>query len=312
MEKFDGFYLIEKQDNWIITSVDMEYTFSKCVCLPESYMGKKITEIDSEIKLPSHVKELILGDNMETVADNAFENSPSIEYIYIGKALLRYYFLRYMMGLKEIEVDSQNKCLVVYDGNLYDWNVKFLIIGFNAHIREGTKGIAARAFNHKVFNSIVIPSSVKEFGHKSFYDCQIGSITFSEDLSMLSNKVISDCQIDTLEFPGENNKKLAICFMSISGCEINTLKIERKEAKLNSRGISNSVIKHLNLNGTKIDNDNVSIDYSKLESITTSNQRNINVRELVKDENYYEIVKNSTSFISMLRLNGKWTEMKYW
>ena len=121
------------------------------------------------------VGSLVLGDNVKTIASNAFNNCFYLESIYISKNVTQIYdTFESCSSLVSITVDPDNK---VYDSRdncnaIIETATNTLTHGFDTStIPYGVTTIGPYAFANRYLSSVTIPSTVTSIGNSAFENC---------------------------------------------------------------------------------------------------------------------------------------------
>ena len=110
-------------------------------------------------------------------------------------------------SLTKVEIDENNPFFTDKDGTIYTEEGKELVF-INSYpadyvVPEGVEYLCPNVFENKTFNSLHIPSSIKNFYKTTFSGSKIGSLTFASDFSdeTLSHFTFLKSKIDEITIP---------------------------------------------------------------------------------------------------------------
>lgn len=167
------------------------------IVVPETYNGKKVTEIkDEAFKNCTNLRKITVGNNVRTIGDSAFAGCYSLTEIILPNSITEIdsYTFSSVSSLKFNEYDN-----AYYLGNEDNPYVALIKVKNKdietCNIHSDTITIAEDAFNncHNI-KSLTIPDSVVCIGEDAFYNCEnLESISIGSGLEEMISSVFAHC-----------------------------------------------------------------------------------------------------------------------
>ena len=155
-----------------------------------------------DIQNPSELREYIMPDSIQEVAEHAFSGCTNVTYLYIGSGFTDsgdYGFeaMADLVNLESIEVSpsnymykSPNNCNAVLDRN-YGSD---LLLGCKNTVIPNTVKTVGGFKNTSGLTSITLPDSVTTIGYEAFMNCKdLSAITLSSNLEWIREKAFYGC-----------------------------------------------------------------------------------------------------------------------
>ena len=165
-------------------------------------INEKVESIETQaIRKLTYLTELIIPDNVTTIAYRAFDRLYELKKIKIGKKVknLDPGFKLYISSNPSIEIDSENPNYKV-ENNLIltkDGKEVITIVNFSDTqivVPEGVEKIGELAFEHSSANTIILPSTLKEIGEGAFYSLDnITEIEIPSSVETIGNGAFDKC-----------------------------------------------------------------------------------------------------------------------
>lgn len=184
---------------------------SENVIIPESYMGKAVTAIDSKAFADcTDIKSISLPNSITSIGDNAFRDCASLTSLAIPSDVTEIgaYAFRGCSSLSEIEIPSKITAI----GNGLFYNCTSLT---SVKLPLGIASIKGDAFRGcSRLTGIDIPADVTEIGAYAFRDCvSLASITIPNSVEAIGAYAFYYCtSLDSITVDTEN-----LCYKSING-----------------------------------------------------------------------------------------------
>ncbi|MBQ2661834.1 MAG: leucine-rich repeat protein [Clostridia bacterium] len=149
---------------------------------------------------------------LETIGEYAFAGCAKITKIALSAntSAIEDFAFDSTTSLMSFEVSPFNTHYVALDGMLYTYDKTVFVAcpagkAGSASIAQGTKGIAANAFNHSQLASISIPESVTDIYEYAFSDSvKLERIMIPESVVMIGNGAFAGCsKLKTADFYGK-------------------------------------------------------------------------------------------------------------
>ena len=166
------------------------------IVIPDNYKGRPVTEV-SNFSEQTGITGITIPNSVVTINDGAFYNCTNLSSITLPDNLISIGGNATLKGTAYYNNSNNWINGVLYIGN-------HLVEGRKSGdytIRDGTKSIAACAFEGSSLSSITIPDSVVSIGHRAFADCEnLRNICITNNIISIG----SDAFYNTAYYNNEN------------------------------------------------------------------------------------------------------------
>ena len=154
------------------------------------------------------LKELIITDNINEIAEDALKNFTNLSYLYIGESVNNisrsifngtYNIEKLVISDKNIKYDSRNDCNAIIETSTN----KIIFGTMNTVIPNTVEiiGESAFAFNDNIYE-ISIPSSVKTIEQDAFYSCEnLKKVYIENGLETIGFGAFGSCSFTSIFLP---------------------------------------------------------------------------------------------------------------
>lgn len=153
-----------------------------------------------------------IQSSVKTIGEYAFAGCSRLTKIVLGAntSSIENFAFDECTKLTAFEVNAFNDCYTTLDGMLYTYDKTVFVAcpagkAGGSSVAEGTKSIAANAFNNSALTSITIPDSVTDIYEYAFSDCEkLESIEIPQNVVMIGNGAFINCtKLKNADFYGK-------------------------------------------------------------------------------------------------------------
>lgn len=204
--------LINNNTEYAITSAG---TCTDSFTIEDVYRGKPVTEIANSAFRASKVKNIVVGNNVRSIGDEAFYNCPDLESIvipqsvtYIGSGAFSS-----CLSLKEITL-PENVDTVEANTFSYCRALEKVVLGDNVILIGEAAFVGCNSLK-----SIELPDALLAIYSHAFSECSVlESISFGSQLILLDERAFSRCgNLSEIEF-AENSSLIRIAAYAFAEC----------------------------------------------------------------------------------------------
>ena len=204
--------LINNNTEYAITSAG---TCTDSFTIEDVYRGKPVTEIANSAFRASKVKNIVVGNNVRSIGDEAFYNCPDLESIvipqsvtYIGSGAFSS-----CLSLKEITL-PENVDTVEANTFSYCRALEKVVLGDNVTLIGEAAFVGCNSLK-----SIELPDALLAIYSHAFSECSaLESISFGSQLILLDERAFSRCgNLSEIEF-AENSSLIRIAAYAFAEC----------------------------------------------------------------------------------------------
>jgi hypothetical protein len=204
--------LINNNTEYAITSAG---TCTDSFTIEDVYRGKPVTEIANSAFRASKVKNIVVGNNVRSIGDEAFYNCPDLESIvipqsvtYIGSGAFSS-----CLSLKEITL-PENVDTVEANSFSYCRALEKVVLGDNVTLIGEAAFVGCNSLK-----SIELPDALLAIYSHAFSECSaLESISFGSQLILLDERAFSRCgNLSEIEF-AENSSLIRIAAYAFAEC----------------------------------------------------------------------------------------------
>ena len=204
--------LINNNTEYAITSAG---TCTGSFTIEDVYRGKPVTEIANSAFRASKVKNIVVGNNVRSIGDEAFYNCPDLESIvipqsvtYIGSGAFSS-----CLSLKEITL-PENVDTVEANSFSYCRALEKVVLGDNVTLIGEAAFVGCNSLK-----SIELPDALLAIYSHAFSECSaLESISFGSQLILLDERAFSRCgNLSEIEF-AENSSLIRIAAYAFAEC----------------------------------------------------------------------------------------------
>ena len=176
------------------------YAFHNCSGLTSVTLSNSLTTIGYRVfQECTSLTSIIIPESVISISQNAFMSCTALANIIFPESLesIGYYGL-YGTAWERLQPDG-----LIYAGHVAFKYKGEMPEGTSIVLREGTKGIASRAFyGYNSLVSITLPNTVTNIANYAFEGCyHLTQINFPESLRSISHNAFSGCPLNSLVIP---------------------------------------------------------------------------------------------------------------
>jgi len=204
----DGTYSVKLKDK--------SGNYPKRIVIPSTYLGKKVTKIDSCGFLGCRsLESLTIPDSITMIDSIALAHCPSLKKLYIPASVTKMGNSPFVeIPINEITIDRRNKEYKIEGGCVIEISTGRLVTGSaNCRIPNSVREIGFQAFRCCYgLKQITVPSSVRKISNNAFSGCSaLEDVTLPSGLSKLESDTFSGCNLKKITFCGSRSEWKKIC-----------------------------------------------------------------------------------------------------
>lgn len=176
------------------------YAFHNCPRLANVTLSNSLTEVGYCVFMDcTGLTSIVIPESVTSLSEKAFQSCTALANIVFPESLesIGYYAL-YGTAWERLQPDG-----LIYAANVAYKYKGEMPEGTSIVLREGTKGIASRAFNG--FSSLVaitLPNTVTNIGNYAFEGCNhLTQVNLPESLTYISHNAFKGCPLSSLVIP---------------------------------------------------------------------------------------------------------------